>query len=155
MPMKPTLYMIVGLPGSGKTTRAKEIEAEHKALRLCPDEWIVKLHGYDLKRQHTDALRHPIEQLQWEVAKSALVSGTNVVLEWGFWSKSERGKYRNEVEKMGVSSQIVFMDVGIEELWSRISSRPESQAGTLHITRAELEEWARSFEPPDEQELLG
>lgn len=33
-----TLYMMVGLPGSGKTTEAKKLEHEYKVLRLTSDE---------------------------------------------------------------------------------------------------------------------
>ena len=34
-----TLFLMVGLPGSGKTTRAKELERETGAIRFTPDEW--------------------------------------------------------------------------------------------------------------------
>ena len=33
------VYLIVGLPGAGKTSRAKELEISTPALRLTPDEW--------------------------------------------------------------------------------------------------------------------
>jgi predicted kinase len=36
---------MVGLPGAGKTTLAKQLEVEHKVLRLTPDEWIPILYG--------------------------------------------------------------------------------------------------------------
>lgn len=36
---------MVGLPGAGKTTRAKELAAEHGALRLSPDAWMIPLFG--------------------------------------------------------------------------------------------------------------
>ncbi len=36
--MPPTLFLTVGLPGTGKTTAARRIEAEHGALRLTKDE---------------------------------------------------------------------------------------------------------------------
>ena len=34
-----TIYLIVGLPGAGKTARAKELEISESALRLTPDDW--------------------------------------------------------------------------------------------------------------------
>lgn len=36
----PTLFLMCGLPGSGKTTLAKQLERERSALRLTPDEWL-------------------------------------------------------------------------------------------------------------------
>jgi predicted kinase len=38
-----TVCLIVGLPGAGKTTRAKELEIRERALRLTPDEWQIAL----------------------------------------------------------------------------------------------------------------
>jgi len=32
-----TLFLICGLPGSGKSTLARQLEQEHRALRLVPD----------------------------------------------------------------------------------------------------------------------
>lgn len=42
----PVVYLIVGLPGAGKTTRAKELELAESALRLTPDE--VELRGAEI-----------------------------------------------------------------------------------------------------------
>ncbi|HEX5502040.1 MAG TPA: ATP-binding protein [Thermomicrobiales bacterium] len=150
---RPTLYLMVGLPGAGKTTRAQEIEAEHAALRLTPDEWILALYGPDLDRPERDAVRDPVEALQWQVAQRALALGCNIVLDWGFWSRAERVAYRARAAALGARTRVVFLDATIDELWSRIARRDESAAGTLQITRAELEAWAALFEPPGEDEL--
>lgn len=145
--------MIVGLPGSGKTIRAKEIEVEHSALRLTPDEWILILYGNNLDRPHRDAVRDPVEAVQWRVAKRALHLGCNVVLDWGFWSRAERTRYRKQAEALGARVKTIFLNVTVNESWSRISKRVESSKGTLHITRSELERWWAMFEPPSKKEL--
>ena len=150
---QPKLFMLVGLPGSGKTSRAKEIESEHSALRLTPDDWILTLYGNDLDRPQRDAVRTPIEKIQWQVAKRALKLGWSIVLDWGFWTKAERMDYRKQAEDLGAKVKVVFLDVPIEELWSRISGRTESAKGTLQISRKELERWLSTFEPPSEDEL--
>ena len=43
VPMSPTLIVICGLPGAGKTTLAKQIEHDLPALRLTPDDWMTAL----------------------------------------------------------------------------------------------------------------
>jgi hypothetical protein len=40
-----TLFLTVGLPGAGKTTRARQLAKEHTALRMTPDEWMIPLFG--------------------------------------------------------------------------------------------------------------
>ena len=42
---RPTLFLTIGLPGTGKTAAARLIEAEHTALRLTKDEWMKALFG--------------------------------------------------------------------------------------------------------------
>jgi predicted kinase len=151
--MQPTLYIICGLPGSGKTTKAKEIEIQQLVLRFTPDEWILDIYGPDLNRQERDNARNPVEALQWKVAKRALSLGCNVVLDWGFWSQEERNKYRQEAQSLGAKVKTIFLNETVEKLWSRISKRPESLSGTLQITKSDLEQWAKMFEIPTEEEL--
>ncbi len=87
---QPTLSLMVGLPGPGTTTHANDRESRHVALRLTPDEWTVALFGEDLDRLQRDAVRDPVEAVQWQVARRAPGSGCNAVLDWGLWSRAER-----------------------------------------------------------------
>lgn len=50
-----TMFGLVGLPGAGKTTEAIRLAAEHRALRLTPDDWLIPLFGManDSVRRHT------------------------------------------------------------------------------------------------------
>jgi predicted kinase len=47
---------MVGLPASGKSTRAKQIEEERQALRLTPDEWLIPLFGQHVADGKRDVL---------------------------------------------------------------------------------------------------
>ena len=67
----PTLFLICGLPGAGKTTLARKLEREHRALRLTPDEWIDVLYGPNPKPDVLDRARGPVEGIQWEIAARA------------------------------------------------------------------------------------
>ena len=44
-PSAAVMLLMVGLPGAGKTTRAKELAAASRALRLTPDHWMIPLFG--------------------------------------------------------------------------------------------------------------
>lgn len=94
-----TLYLMVGLPCSGKTTRAKEWENEVFALRLTPDEWHVSLFGHDIDDPDHDKKHGLSEPMLWQIAARVLSLGTNIILDFGFWSKEEREDFRASAKK--------------------------------------------------------
>lgn len=143
----PTLYILCGLPGAGKTTLAKLLETERNALRLTPDEWMIAL-GFDL---FDEAARARIEALQWQVAERALRLGVDVVQDWGLWSRSERDHYRERAAALGARSEVRYLDVSVEDLWSRLEARNAHPEQSAPITKSQLLKWARLFEPPDER----
>ena len=85
-----TLFLMVGLPGAGKSTRAKELAAEQGALRLSPDAWMIPLFGESEAGEKRDVLEG---RLIW-VALETLKQGTSVVLDFGFWSRDKRSALR-------------------------------------------------------------
>ena len=140
----PTLFLLCGLPGSGKTTLALRLEQERHALRLSPDEWMWSL-SIDLYDQ---AKRTAVENLQWDVASRALALGVNVVLENGFWSRAERDDYRSRAKALGASVELCFLDIPATScgpgsmrvtlnchLLRRISMRPVWISGGVGLSR--------------------
>ena len=151
----PTLFLLCGLPGSGKTSLARKIERDHNALRLCPDEWLAPLFGTELPQEQLDAARIPVETVQWTVAADALRLGINVVLENGFWAKAEREEFRRRAETLGADVRLFYLEVSRVELWERLSRRNAAlPPHTFRVTKAQLEEWWRVFEPPEPNELF-
>lgn len=149
-----TLFLVCGLPGAGKTTLAKQLEKEHSALRLCPDEWITQILADSNDIPELDRLRNPVESIQWDVAKRTLTLGVNVILEFGFWSRKERDYFRAEAEALGAQVELHYLDVDIDELWRRISKRnSELPPDTFCVSKENLEDWAKSFETPSEDEM--
>jgi predicted kinase len=150
----PTLFLICGLPGSGKTTLARELEVSQRALRLCPDEWITAILDDRSNIPELDRLREPVESLQWQVAKRALVLGMNVILENGFWSREERMRFRSQAQKLGAHVELRYLDVPLDELWKRLSMRNSNLPhGTFAVTEEQLDLWSGWFERPTPDEF--
>lgn len=148
-----TLYLMCGLPGSGKTTLAKGLEISDHALRLCPDEWINRFLADPDDTVEMDRLRSEVESIQWDVSRRALQLGVNVILENGFWSKAERIKYRRDAEALGARVRLYFLDHPLETLWERLAHRnSDLPSGSFRVRREDLETWAAMFEPPGEGE---
>jgi predicted kinase len=149
-----TLYLMVGLPCSGKTTLARELERECSAIRLTPDEWQVRLFGQDADEPEHDARHSAIEDLLWNIASRALELGTNVILDFGFWAKDEREDYRARAKRLGASSEIRFLDVPEDELMRRLAVRNSSASEeSFHIRPEAMQPWLRSFQKPTPEEL--
>jgi predicted kinase len=145
---------MVGLPCSGKTTRAKVLENELFAIRLTPDEWHVSLFGNDVYEPEHDKRHGLIEDLLWQIATRSLSLGTNVILDFGFWAKEERDDYRLRASKLGARSEIIFTDVDEVELMKRVRTRNENLTNAIPYIREELMmSWMQFFQKPDICEL--
>ena len=101
-----------------------------------------------------DRLRSPVETIQWEVAKRALVLGVDVVLEYGFWSREERTFFRKEDEALGARVELRYLDVSRDELWARLSQRnADLKPGTFPVTEDQLMLWFSLFQVPKPDEF--
>src|SRR5260370_28119179 len=100
------LYLIVGLPGAGKTTKAKQLEVEASALRFTPDEWMKSLYG-----RNDPATRDVLEGRLIGIALRALQLQTNVILDFGFWSKDERSALSWIAKQVGPKTQVIDLPI--------------------------------------------
>src|SRR5690348_1028129 len=110
---RPKLIIVCGLPGSGKTTHAKQLETKLHGVRFCPDEWMDAL-AVDL---WDEKMRARIEPLQWELGQELLALGVSVIIEWGTWGRSERDALRLRARELGAAVELHYVSASVDVLF--------------------------------------
>ena len=148
----PVVYLIVGLPGAGKTTHAKDLEISAPALRLTPDEWQIMLFGEENPPDQRDLVEGKLIQLGLRAAQL----GTSVVFDFGFWTRDERSALRWIAGTVGARSQVVYLPIDPGDQRRRVTTRfATTPATTFPMSDGELERWRAQFQAPDDEELRG
>lgn len=150
--MTPTVYMMLGLPGSGKTTFSKKIEKEKGITRFSLDEEYAKLGG-DLKSYQWDEL---IAKRANDLIKSHIqeLVGQNksIILDFCPWKKSDRSQYLKFIESIGAKYHIYYLEVPTHELKKRLANRNNNLSANEHaITSDMLNTFMTRFDPPTDE----
>src|SRR3954453_1571664 len=142
---RPTLFLTVGLPCTGKTTAARRLEIEQRALRLTKDEWVKALYGHE----NPPSAQAVIEGRLIQIGLRALELGTNVVIDFGLWSRDERSALRQAAADLDASVVICYFELAPAEQRERLARRlAEAPHETWPISEQELADWAASFDVP-------
>jgi predicted kinase len=149
---RPTLFLTVGLPATGKTSAARRIEVERGALRLTKDEWMKALYGH----QNPPAASDVIEGRLIAIGLRVLELGDNVVIDFGLWGRDERSALRQAAADRGAIVEMHYFEVPPAEQRRRLDQRQVDQPHTTWpMSEQELAEWAGTIQVPTQGELDG
>jgi predicted kinase len=140
------LIIVCGLPGSGKTTAARDLAQRLGASRYDPDEWMTAL-SLDL---YDEPRRATIEAIQWQAALAILKLGGTAIVEWGTWGRSERDTLRLGARAVGAAVELVYLEAPADVLFERIQRRNRE---TPPVSRDMLEQWMAKFQAPTADEF--
>lgn len=151
-----TVHLIHGLPGSGKTTYARKLVAQHGAVLLNHDERMIALHGANPPEVEFARLAHEISEALWSEATQHLSAGNDVVLDWGFWTRASRDDARFRAQAMGSVSVLHRMLCADATARARAIARSSARTpGALLINAEAWDVFRERFEPiaSDEKHL--
>ncbi len=150
--IQPTLFLTVGLPSTGKTTAARRLETEQRALRLTKDEWVKALY----RHENPPSVQSVIEGRLVQIGLRTLELGINVVIDFGLWSRDERSALRQAATGVGARAEVRYFELTPAEQRRRLHQRQaESPHTTWPMSDEELAEWAAVFDVPTPGELDG
>jgi predicted kinase len=143
---------MIGLPGAGKTTQAKELAAARRALRLTPDDWMISL----FDGTQPEGKRDLLEGRLVDLALQALRLGVSVVLDFGLWGRDERSALRWLAGAIGAACDVVYLPVDEETQRERIAHREATASHTtFRMGEDDVRRWRKQFQVPDRDELDG
>jgi len=151
------LVLMAGLPGSGKTKLARQLEARG-FLRFCPDERVWRVHGHygrDFPRGQYKVRERPIlDQIAVELYE-LLAAGHDAVMDHGFWTAKERDEWRRIGEQAGAAVTLIYLSAPHEVLWERIKERNQQtydDPNAMYFSEDDLRRHASRFEAPGPDE---
>ncbi|RSS85467.1 ATP-binding protein [Streptomyces sp. WAC05950] len=157
LPGVPICVLMVGLPGSGKTTLSRAL-TDRGFVRLCPDEEMFRRHGVygvDFPRGVFPTLERPVLEDVAVELREHLKAGHDVVVDHGFWTPEERAKWRSIATEAGAAPLLVYLAVDHDELWDRISRRNEfhsNDPNAIYFSESDLQRYRTRFVPPEASE---
>ncbi len=142
----PTLYVLTGLPGAGKSFRATAIidatGAVHVDMDTAMRERGVSIVDYDARFAMQPEVEARIAPL--------LAEGTSVVAEFGSWTRDERDRLREFATASGARTELHFVDAPPEECIRRLRER--GGEGVEMLTTLIMEFAPEGYERPTRDE---
>ena len=127
----PTIHLICGYLGFGKTTYAKQLEQDLTAVRFTHDEIMCNRYG-----RNPDNFQEKYKVVDKFIRQQTIIKikeGYDVILDYGFWTRENRKQYYNWAKK--ITPNVIFhaltCDINIAR--ERINQRTNNQSNELFI----------------------
>lgn len=141
----PVLHALHGFVGAGKTTFAKKLEKETRAVRFTPDEWVLALYR-DPEADFEDRWRR-IDALIRATAARVLASGTDVIFDYGLWTRRERDGLRDFARENLAEFRLYGLQCPEGLMRDRVLARTAAMPdGALRIDDNAIAEFKTRFE---------
>jgi predicted kinase len=147
------VHVLHGFVGSGKTTFARQLEQDKKALRFSPDEWMVALYGDNPAEGKFEDYYQRIDQWIWVQIERTVALGIDVIFDSGLWKRADRDRVIAPVKEFGAEPILYALQCPFDVSRARVLKRTaELPEGQLVIDDNAIQLFWSKFEPLQEDE---
>ena len=146
------IHLICGFMGFGKTTFSKDLATKLPAVCLTHDEFMVDLYGRNMPYADFHTHYHQVDTVLWKLAKQILSTGTDVIMDYGFWNRQTRAEVQQKAKSLTPDVVWHQMVCDPETAKKRVLKRTREKDSELFIDEACFDEKLKQYEPisPDE-----
>lgn len=146
------LYVLCGLPFSGKTFLRKKIVEKFGYLGIDLDEVKFELYGKgidDSQLSKTDWDK--VYQQIYKRIENALKNGKTIIYDSGNFTKQERDLVRQIADRLNIETITIFIDIPKEIAYQRLLENRQAKE-RFNVIDTDFESTARELEIPGDDE---
>jgi len=114
---------------------------------------MVRLYGWNPPEEHYSEYFENVENLIWDEAERAIRTGTDVILDFGFWTRESRDVARNRVRSIGAAAKFYDIFCPKQIMRTRALERSKSPStDSLWIDGAGFDKLIAALEPMQDDE---
>ena len=154
--MMAKVILLCGKIASGKSYYAQTLCKKEKAVLLSVDELVLSILGGDLGEKH-DEITDRVQAYLFEKSVEIANAGSNVLLDWGFWTRERRSAARLFYEKKGLACEFHYIDVP-DDVWHRNIEKRNSavlagESKAYYVDAGLMKKLESLFEIPSKEEI--
>ena len=143
------VIFMCGPSGSGKSTYARRLEREGMTrLSFDVEMWRRGISTVPLPPDVRDEIEADLRARLLEL----VAAGSDVVLDFSFWSRRMRDDYRRLLEPTGVVPETIYLATDRETVLDRMRARRGSHHDDYVLTEELAGQYFDHFEPPTADE---
>jgi predicted kinase len=145
----PTLYLLCGKIGAGKSTLARSLAARPATLLISEDHWTSNLFAGDLKTiEDYGRLSARLRAAMGPHVVDILRQGLSVVLDFPANTVRNREWMRSLIAGANVAHELHWLDIPDAVCKQRLRERNASGEHPFQVTDAEYDQFTSYFSPP-------
>ncbi len=154
--MNGKLIAVCGKICCGKSYYCNTLKNRHNAVVLSSDEVMNDLFNHNNDERH-DEIAEAIHAYLHKKAAEIIRAGCNVILDWGFWRKSDRALVTEYYSSQGISVEWHYIDISDREWAENIRERnkkiEEGTSSDYYVDEGLFNKVNTIFEIPDKAEI--